>query len=237
MNFRNAEMASFAAPRRGLALILGAVVVAAVVYVLRFVGPYLSLDPVYYDYFWPWRYALWAHLAGGVTALLIGPIQLWLGLTGRRLDLHRRLGTVYLWAVGLSLSGASYLIAKEIRTDWVFASGLLGLACAWTVTTGFGYLAIRRNHRQQHREWMIRSYVVASAFVFFRIFVDLLHAAGVHGPTGSGTSEELKMAAWLCWAVPLLLTEPLIQWRHLRRNKMGAQRSLQMTEVEGLSRP
>lgn len=200
-----------------LTLILSAIVVSAVVYAIRFVGPYLSLDPTYYEYFWPWRYALWAHLAGGVTAILIGPIQLWLGLTGRGLPLHRRLGKVYLCACGISLAGASYLIAKEIRTDWVFASGLLGLACAWTVTTGFGYLAIRRNHREQHREWMIRSYVVASAFVFFRVFVDVVHAAGVHGPTGSGTPEELKIAAWLCWAVPLLLTEPFIQWRHLRR--------------------
>ena len=226
MSLRIAETTTSAAPRRGLTLILSAIVVAAVVYVIRFVGPYLSIDPVYYDYFWPWRYALWAHLAGGVTALLLGPIQLWLGLSGRRMDLHRRLGKVYLCAFGLSIAGASYLIAKEIRTDWVFASGLLGLACAWTVTTGCGYLAIRRKHRQQHREWMIRSYVVASAFVFFRIFIDLLHAAGVHRPTGSGTPEELKIAAWLCWAVPLLLAEPLIQWRHLRRSTTAVEPSL-----------
>jgi hypothetical protein len=69
---------------------------------------------------------------------------------------------------------------------------------------------------------MIRSYVVASAFVFFRVFVDLLHAAGVHGSTGSGTPEELKIAAWLCWAVPLLLAEPLIQWGHLRTSGTAA---------------
>jgi uncharacterized membrane protein len=210
------------AAHRGLKLILGTIVVAAIVYVTRFVGPYLSLNPAYYDYFWPWRYALWAHLAGGVTALLVGPFQLWLGLTGRRLDLHRRLGRVYLCALALSLTGASYLIAKEIREDWVFASGLLGLACAWTVTTGCGFLAIRRNRRQQHREWMIRSYVVASAFVFFRVFIDLLHAAGIHSPPGPGTPEEIKVAAWLCWAVPLLLTEPVIQWRHLRRAATAA---------------
>lgn len=226
MNRRMADTVSADTPRRGLMLMLSAVVVAAVVYVIRFVGPYLSFNPAFYDYFWPWRYALWAHLAGGVTALLVGPIQLWLGLTGGRVALHRRLGTVYLCAIGVSLTGASYLIAKEIRQDWVFASGLLGLACAWIVTTGCGYLAIRQNHRQQHREWMIRSYVVASAFVFFRVFIDLLHAAGVHGTTGSGTPEEIKMAAWLCWAVPLLLTEPLIQWRHLCRTTTGTSPSL-----------
>jgi hypothetical protein len=64
---------------------------------------------------------------------------------------------------------------------------------------------------------MIRSYVVASAFIFFRVFVDVLHAAGLHRAVGTETPEELKVAAWLCWAIPLLLAEPLLQWRRLRR--------------------
>jgi uncharacterized membrane protein YozB (DUF420 family) len=202
--------------RLRLAAVLIGVAVVAVWYLWRFVSPYASVDPNYYDYLWPWRYALWAHLAGGLTALLIGPLQLWLGLTRQRPRLHRSLGRIYLGAAVLSLSGASYLIAKELPTDWVFAGGLLGLACAWTLTTAIGYLAIRRRRIQQHQEWMIRSYVVASAFVFFRVFVDLLHAFGVHSPKGAQTAEELKLAAWFCWAIPLLVTEVLIQWRHLR---------------------
>ena len=199
-----------------LATLLLGVAVIAVWYLWRFVSPYASFDPAYYDYFWPWRYALWAHLAGGLTALLVGPIQLWLGLTRQRPRLHRFLGRIYLGAALVGLSGASYLIAKELPTDWVFAGGLLGLACAWTLTTGMGYLAIRRRRIEQHQEWMIRSYVVASAFVFFRVFVDVLHAFGVHSPKGAQTAEELKLAAWFCWSIPLLLTEALIQLRRLR---------------------
>ena len=193
------------ATRQRLKLITLLIGVAVVVfwYLWRFVSPYASFDPAYYDYFWPWRYALWAHLAGGVTALLIGPVQLWLGLTRQHLRLHRLLGRIYLGTAVLGLSGASYLIAKELPTDWVFAGGLLGLACAWLLTTGMGYLAIRRRRIQQHQEWMIRSYVVASAFVFFRVFVDVLHALGVHSPKGVQTAEELKLAAWLCWSIPL----------------------------------
>jgi len=199
-----------------LATLLLGVAIIAVWYLWRFVSPYASFDPAYYDYFWPWRYALWAHLAGGLTALLVGPIQLWLGLTRQRPRLHRFLGRIYLGAALVGLSGASYLIAKELPTDWVFAGGLLGLACAWTLTTGMGYLAIRRRRIEQHQEWMIRSYVVASAFVFFRVFVDVLHAFGVHSPKGVQTAEELKLAAWFCWSIPLLLTEALIQLRRLR---------------------
>ena len=170
------------------AALLIAVFLVAVWYLWRFVLPYASLDPTYYDYFWPWRYALWAHLAGGLTALVIGPVQLWLGLTRQRMSLHRLLGRIYLGAAAISLSGASYLIAHELSGDWVFASGLLGLACAWILTTGLGYLAIRRRRIQQHQEWMIRSYVVASAFVFFRIFVDVLHAFGIRSPRGAQTA-------------------------------------------------
>ncbi len=202
--------------RPKLATFLVGVAVIVVWYLCRFVSPYASVDPTYYDYFWPWRYALWAHLAGGLTALLIGPMQFWLGLTRQRLRVHRWLGRIYLGAVVLGLSGASYLIAKELPSDWVFAGGLLGLACAWTLTTGMGYLAIRRRRVQQHQEWMIRSYVVASAFVFFRVFVDVLHAFGVHSPKGAQTAEELKLAAWFCWSIPLLVAEVLIQLRHLR---------------------
>jgi uncharacterized membrane protein len=202
--------------RRLLAALLCAVGVIAVWYLWRFVAPYASVDPAYYDYFWPWRYALWAHLTGGLAALLVGPVQLWLGLTRRRLRLHRALGRTYLGAMILSLSGASYLIAKELPGDWVFAGGLLGLALAWTVTTGMGYLAIRHRRIEQHQEWMIRSYVVASAFVIFRVLVDVLHASGIRSPKGVQTGEELKLAAWFCWSIPLLVTELCIQWRHLR---------------------
>jgi uncharacterized membrane protein len=220
-------------PRRLTALALMAVATLALWYLWRFVGPYARLDPAYYDYFWPWRYALWAHLAGGLTALLIGPVQLWLGLTRRHLRAHRWLGRSYLAAAVVSLSGASYLIAKELPGDWVFAGGLLGLACAWTLTTGVGYLAVRRGRIEQHREWMIRSYVVASAFVLFRIFVDVLHAFGVHSPKGAQTPEELKLAAWFCWSVPLLVAEVCIQWRHVRATPAAAPRPTATPQPRG----
>ena len=80
-----------------------------------------------------------------------------------------------------------------------------------------GYCAIRHRPIEQRQEWMIRSYVVACAFVFFRVFVDVLHAFGIQGPKGAQTAEELKLAAWFCWSIPLLVVEVLIQWRNIRR--------------------
>ena len=101
--------------------------------------------------------------------------------------------------------------------DFGKAVGLFSLAFTWTVTTGMAYRAIRRRAIDQHREWMIRSYVVTLAFVVFRAIVAALTAFGV------GTFEErASVAAWLCWAVPLVLLEPCLQWRKARRAERQA---------------
>jgi len=149
------------------------------------------------------------HIAGGTLALLIGPLQIWLGETRSKLKWHRVLGTLYVLGVTVGALGAYYL-AVTTPGPFAFATGLFGLAVAWTVTTGMAYRAIRVRAFEQHREWMIRSYVVTLAFVVFRAVVAILTARGV------GVADAISFAAWVCWAVPLLLLEPCLQWRRLR---------------------
>lgn len=92
----------------------------------------------------------------------------------------------------------------------MFGAGLFGLGCAWVVTTGLAFIAIKSRLIQQHMEWMIRSYVVTFGFVFFRILVGILTALEV------GTLfERLTAASWFCWAFPLLITEAIIQGRKI----------------------
>jgi len=178
--------------------------------------PYFRFDPEHFGpypgLFWPRRYPLLLHILGGTVALLAGPLQLWLGETRRQLGWHRTLGKVYVSGVGVGAVGAFYLaLTTPAEPGWVYASGLFGLAVAWTVTTGMAYLAIRGRMLEQHREWMIRSYVVTLAFVFFRLFVAVLEGFNVGQPL-----DRYKAAARICWAVPLLVTEPLLQLRKLR---------------------
>jgi hypothetical protein len=85
---------------------------------------------------------------------------------------------------------------------------LFALATAWVTTTTLAYLAIKRSLTDQHKEWMIRSYVVTFAFVTFRVVQPALAAAHIGTPP-----EQLAAAAWACWAVPLLITELVIQGR------------------------
>jgi uncharacterized membrane protein len=190
---------------------LGVAAVAALAFWVISAAPYLRWDPTQFgDVFWPRRYGLIVHIAGGSTALLVGPLQLWLGETRSKLAWHRTLGTVYLLGVAVGAAGAYYL-ALTTPDGWVYGAGLFALALAWTITTGMAYLAIRRRAIHQHREWMIRSYVVTLSFVTFRTAAAALEVFGV------GTLQErLTFAAWVCWPVPLLLLEICLQWRNFR---------------------
>jgi hypothetical protein len=174
---------------------------------------YLSVDrDSFGPYFWPRRYGLLVHLSGGLLALTIGIVQLWLGATGRTRGMHRRLGLLYMAGVAVGSTGAVYLAVTIPAGLWTYALGLLSLAAAWLLTTSLAYVAIRRRIVEQHREWMIRSYLITFAFVTFRFFHDALAAFGV-----GSEPDRLTAAAWVCWAVPLLLAEPFIQWRKLQR--------------------
>jgi hypothetical protein len=196
--------------------LFGLTVVLVLRFVLKYVLPYLALSPEALGVdFWSRRYGFIAHLGGGTIAILVGPINLWLGERRIHMAWHRRLGWLYLAAVAIGCSGGYYL-ALTTTAPWVYAAGLFGLASAWTITTGMAYLAIRRRVIEQHREWMIRSYVVTLAFVFFRLFTEIMERRGVDG------LESLKAAAWLCWAVPLLLAEPLIQLRKVLRYRSAS---------------
>jgi hypothetical protein len=151
----------------------------------------------------------------GIVALLSGPVQLWLGIADSRPSLHRRLGMTYIATVFLS-SMAAYYLASHTDLGWVFGAGLSSLATAWLLTTGLAFAAIRRRLIEQHKEWMIRSYVVTTAFVTFRVLFLVLKAAGV------GTlNEQLAISSWFCWAVPLLVTETALQGRKIAKPARG----------------
>jgi hypothetical protein len=191
-----------------IALLSLAGLVAVVFFGVAALPYYLSSaygPPVYA----PRRGWLLLHIAGGAIALLSGPVQLWLGVSDRGIAWHRRMGLVYIAGVVIGSIGAFYLAA---HTDFgvIFGAGLAGLGVAWVCTTGLAFLAIKRMLIDQHKEWMIRSYVVTFAFVFFRMIFPVLQTAQL------GTlQEQLALSAWACWALPLLMTELVLQGRKI----------------------
>lgn len=198
---------------------LGLLVVSLVLAIGFFFGfalPYLALDEGVLKRFEGRHFWILTHIATGSMALLIGPFQLWMGLTGKTKLFHRQLGMVYLLSIAIS-SLCSFYLAATTQVTWVFGAGLAGLGLAWVITGSLAYIAVRRRLYQQHMEWMIRSYVVTLGFVFFRIFVGITSAFGI------GTLfERLSAASWFCWAIPLLITEALIQWKKMAASSAHA---------------
>ena len=203
-------------------VIIGLAMLGAMLFILVAAVPYFSfvaseelarrsVEPVRFASYWPKRAWLLTHIAGGLVALLTGPAQLWLGLANQRMDLHRRLGLLYISGMIVGSIGA---IGLAVQTDfgWVFGAGLFFLAIAWILTTGLAFIAIRKRQVQQHKEWTIRSYVVTFAFVTFRVLYVVLQGAQI----GDNTTQ-LAFSSWVCWAVPLLITEVLLQGKKIFR--------------------
>jgi uncharacterized membrane protein len=183
--------------------------VAAVVFFLRVALPYLLLDALVLKRYEPERVWLLAHVAAGGVALLAGPIQLWLGMSGRTARVHRPLGLAYVTAIAVG-SAAAFYLAAHTHLGWGFAAGITGLGIAWVITTALAVVAVRRGLPEQHRRWMVRSYTVTFAFVTFRAMWTVLQFAGV------GTrAEQLAMSSWFCWAVPLLVVEIMTDGRRI----------------------
>ena len=152
---------------------------------------------------------LFAHIILGTITLLSGPVQLWLGLNRRNAKVHRALGVVYIVGV---VSGAVTAFYLAFHTDfgWVFGLGMAMMATVWVFTTAFAAISIYRRRVEQHREWMIRSYVVTFGFVTFRVLDWALDIGG------AGTiMERMTAAGWLAWTVPLMLTESILQGRKI----------------------
>jgi len=194
---------------RGTAILITVATLIAVAFFALAAAPYLLSSSYKATLYAGRRLPLLVHIVFGTVALFSGPVQLWLGIADRRVELHRRLGLVYMGAVAISAT-AAYVLALNPFAGWIFGSGLMGLATAWLTTTGLAFMAIRRHLVEQHKEWMIRSYVVTFAFVFFRIGSVTLPAIY----PGSGLAQAQALA-WACWALPLLVAELILQGRKI----------------------
>ena len=134
---------------------------------------------------------------------MLGPFQLWSGLSGFRPKRHRWTGRVYVLAVLVGGLAAFYLSAYT--EGGARALSLQALGIAWWTTTWMAYRAIRAARETQHRNWAARSYAVTFAFVTFRLGAE----AGVLAQLGS---ESVAVLVWLSWTVPLLATEVALRF-------------------------
>src|SRR5262245_31709857 len=154
--------------QRGNLVVLAAPTVLALCFVYGYALTYLGAEPTQYGIYRPRHDWLYVHIVAGSVALLLGPLQLWLGLNKRTAFSHRLIGVLYVLSVATGGIAGLYL-AKHTDFGWVFGLGFGSMAVAWMTTTALATLAISLRRVEQHREWMIRSYVVTFGFVTFRV--------------------------------------------------------------------
>ena len=107
------------------------------------------------------------HMGGGTLILLLGPVQFWNGFRKKYLHIHRFLGKVYL--TGAALAGFSALGISLISSCLPCRISLFLLSVFMILSSALAWLSIKQRNIKAHRQFMVRSYVCALAFVTVRI--------------------------------------------------------------------
>jgi uncharacterized membrane protein len=180
-------------------------------FVLAYAARYLiRWDEATYGSFWPRLGYFVPHLLGGLVAIVAGPLQFWPRIRSSHPKVHRITGRVYLTGILVGAVGGISL-ALTTRGPVAYAAGLFALSVAWLLTASLAFYAIKQRDFVQHKEWMIRSYVVTFSFVTFRLVTDVLGYLGI-----GEQMVNYTLMAWAAWALPLLVTEAVIQGRKIR---------------------
>ncbi len=172
--------------------------------------PYFGFDKERFGDYWNDKWSLIGHISGGLLALLIGPFQFWKTFRNKYMTTHRWMGRIYLTAILIGSISATYLAwTTAIRVNFSWAFALQCLAFAWITTASMAFISVKGGRILQHKEWMIRSYVVTFAFVNFRWLVDLPIAQQLM----EKFTERGPTMGWLSWTIPLLITEIVLSWK------------------------
>jgi uncharacterized membrane protein len=191
------------------------ILVFAVYYVLNNAFRYFDFSSAAYRIdLKPFQLSLFIHIVGGILALLLGPLQFSDRLRKKLPRVHRTVGKVYLIAILISAPLAIYLGIAHVllaSKDYVGGVGISSMGFAWLCTAAMAYVAIRNRNFVQHKEWMIRNYVITFGFVTIRLIIELTMK--------NFTIEFLQIraiATWASWAFPLLITEFILQYPKLK---------------------
>lgn len=151
-----------------------------------------------------WNIGFYTHIFLGGLALLIGWVQFVKRIRTKYLEVHRKIGYVYI--VSVMLSGFTGLFISFYATGpWHTKLAFFLLALLWLCTTTFAVRAIKNKNITSHQNWMKRSYALTFAAVTLRIWLPFFMAY-LRWPF----IDSYRIAAWLAWIPNLLVIEYFI---------------------------
>ncbi|WP_034593472.1 DUF2306 domain-containing protein [Hamadaea tsunoensis] len=150
--------------------------------------------------------ALYVHVVGGGTALLLSPWQFAARLRTRAPRAHRVVGRLAL--LGILAGGlAGLVIAFRDQAGLGGTIGFGALAVCWLASAGAAFAKIRRGDVEGHRRWMVRTFALTYAGVTLRLWlgigIGVLVAAGVDDPF----AKAYAVMPFLSWLPNILLAE------------------------------
>ncbi|SKA37735.1 Predicted membrane protein [Chitinophaga eiseniae] len=163
---------------------------------------YLQLTPEALGRYFPVRWFLLMHITSGGGALILGPLQFWKRLQSNK-RLHRIVGYLYLLAIlASSLCAVVLASTTAYAVNWAYAFALQIWVSVWITTTGIAWWLAVKQKFKQHKDWMIRSYLVTLAFVVSGLILKmpLIYKLGDFAAISPSFF-------WLGWALPLYVYE------------------------------
>src|SRR5438552_17200094 len=114
---------------RGNIVVLTLPTVIALCFFFSYALTYLTSDLAQFGIYRIRHTWISVHVLAGTVALLLGPLQLWLGLNRRTTIAHRILGITYVLSVGIG-STAAFNLAFHTFFGWVFGISLTAMLAA-----------------------------------------------------------------------------------------------------------
>ncbi|TVZ57062.1 putative membrane protein [Lutibacter sp. Hel_I_33_5] len=153
-----------------------------------------------------WNTMFYTHIILGGIALIIGWLQFNKKLRVKKIQLHRKIGKVYV--VSCLLSGISGFYIALYATGGISPKlGFASMAIVWFFTTLFGFLAIKNGNIIKHQKLMIYSYAVCFSAVTLRIWLPIL------GNIFGGFLPAYRIVAWLSWIPNLFVAFLIIKYQ------------------------
>jgi hypothetical protein len=150
-----------------------------------------------------YQWAFYAHIVSGPLSLLLGLFLLNDSIRRRLPVLHRSTGRIQVANILGILVPSGFWMAWYTQAGDVAAWGFATLAIATAISTVMGFVMALRRRFAEHRQWMMRSYVLLCSAVVIRIMGGLQLVFGAHQESFD------QLSAWACWLLPLAIYEAI----------------------------
>jgi len=118
------------------------------------------------------------HMILGCIAIFAGPFQFSTRLRARYPKYHRLVGRAYVGSIMIAAPMGA-LIPIVGPKDPFYTTGVIVHATSWFVTTLMAFFTARNRQIPQHKQWMVRSYVLTYSFVITRVLGVVWQLLGV----------------------------------------------------------